>query len=240
MRVGIISQVRMGSTRLPGKVLLPAAGRPLLDYHVVRLQQSGFPVILATSVLPADDALAQYAEQHQLPYHRGSETDVLARYYETAKAQQLDVIARVTSDCPLIDGELLGAALRRYVADASPQVFRSNAVVRTYPRGFDFEIFSFAQLEAAQQQANTEFEREHVTPYLKTRAPGIAFRDEVNPAGDFSQLRLTLDTPEDYELLRRLIEEHHAETLPGPAIVELLLAHPELVAINAHVEQKTT
>lgn len=240
---GIISQVRMGSTRLPGKVLLPAAGRPLLDYHVARLAQSGLPLYLATTTEPADDALAAYAETLDLPYHRGSETDVLARYYETARKFGLDVIVRVTSDCPLVDGPLIGAAVARYLADADPLEFRSNSLIRSFPRGLDFEIFSLPMLTEAYERASSPYEREHVTPYFKgSRATLGRVRnvDEVWPGDDFSRFRITLDTPEDYEVLRRLIEEHHADQLALPALLALLEAHPEIMALNANIEQKTT
>ena len=158
-KAGIISQVRMGSTRLPGKVLLPAAGRPLLDYHVARLAQSGLPLYLATTTEPADDALAAYAEARGLPCHRGSETDVLARYHETAVKFSLDVVVRVTSDCPLVDGPLIGAAVARYLADANPLEFRSNSLIRSFPRGLDFEIFSSPMLAEAYERATTPYER---------------------------------------------------------------------------------
>ena len=239
---GIISQVRMGSTRLPGKVLLPAAGRPLLDYHVARLAQSGLPLYLATTTEPADDALAAYAEARGLPYHRGSETDVLARYYETAVKFGLDVVVRVTSDCPLVDGPLIGAAVARYLADADPLEFRSNSIIRSFPRGLDFEIFSMQMLAEAYERAASLYEREHVTPYLKTGPAAAHFRnvDEVWPGGDFGRFRITLDTPEDYEVLRRLIEEHHANQLALPELLALLEAQPDIMALNAGVEQKTT
>ncbi|WP_201981846.1 cytidylyltransferase domain-containing protein [Hymenobacter rubidus] len=242
-RAGIISQVRMGSTRLPSKVLLPAAGRPLLDYHVARAQQSGLPIYLATTTEPADDMLAAYAETNGLPYHRGSEADVLARYYETAQKFDLDVIVRVTSDCPLVDGPLIGAAVARYLEEGNPMVYRSNSIVRTFPRGLDFEIFSMKMLAEAYANATLPYEREHVTPYIKTNLPAagrVIYRDEVWPGGDFSRFRITLDTAEDYEVLRRLIEEHHAQELHVADLLALLEAHPEIMALNAHIEQKTT
>ena len=241
-RAGIISQVRMGSTRLPGKVLLPAAGRPLLDYHVARLRQSRLPIFLATTTEPADDVLATYAETNQIPYHRGSEADVLARYYGTAQEFGLDVIVRVTSDCPLVDGPLIGAAVERYLAEANPLVYRSNSIVRTFPRGLDFEIFSMQLLAEAHTIATLSYEREHVTPYIKASpatAGRVIFRDEVWTGGDFSRFRITLDTPEDYAVLRALIEQHDAANLALPDLLALLEAQPELMALNAHVEQKT-
>ncbi|WP_375417476.1 cytidylyltransferase domain-containing protein [uncultured Hymenobacter sp.] len=242
-RVGIISQVRMGSTRLLGKVLLPAAGRPLLDYHAARLAGSGLPVVLATTTEAADDVLAAYAAAHALPCYRGSETDVLTRYHEAAQHFGFDVIVRVTSDCPLIDGELIGAAVGRYLAEGNPRAYRSNGVVRTFPRGLDFEIFSAELLAEAFAHARLPYEREHVTPYLKTTlaaAGRVALRDEVWAGGDLSRFRITLDTSEDYAVLRRLIEEHDAASLPLPALLKLLPAQPDLMALNAHIEQKTT
>ena len=242
-RVGIISQVRMGSTRLPSKVLLPAAGRPLLDYHIARLRQSGLPIFLATTTEPADDVLATYAETHKIPYHRGSEVDVLARYYHTAQEFGLDVIVRVTSDCPLIDGPLIGAAVARYLAEDNPLVYRSNSIVRTFPRGLDFEIFSMQMLSEAHAIATLPYEREHVTPYIKANpatAGRVIFRDEVWPGGDFSRFRITLDTAEDYAVLRTLIEQYHAERLDVVDLLALLEAHPETMALNAHIEQKIT
>jgi len=154
----------------------------------------------------------------------------------------LDVVVRVTSDCPLVDGPLIGAAVTRYLADADPLEFRSNSIVRSFPRELDFEIFSMPMLAEAFERAAAPYEREHVTPYLKTSPAASRFRnvDEVWPGGDFSRFRITLDTPEDYEVLRRLIEEHHADQLALPELLALLEAQPEIMALNANVEQKTT
>ncbi len=240
-RAGIISQVRMGSTRLPGKVLLAVAGRPLLDYHVARLEQSGLPVTLATTTLPADDVLANYAADRGLLCYRGSEADVLGRYYAANAQFGFEIIVRVTSDCPLIDGPTVGAAVTRYQLENNPLVYRSNVVKRTFPRGLDFEIFSADLLELAFTKATTPAEREHVTPYLRTRftpAGPVQRRDELCPYGDFSAPRLTLDTPADFAVLRCLIETYQAHTFSLPELLALLNAHPEVVALNAHVEQK--
>jgi spore coat polysaccharide biosynthesis protein SpsF len=241
-QAGIISQVRMGSTRLPGKVLLPVAGRPLLDYHVARLQASGLPVALATTTLPADDVLAQYAAEHNLPCYRGSEVDVLSRYYEANQQFGFDVVVRVTSDCPLLDGPTVGAAVARYLAEGNPLVYRSNVVARTFPRGLDFEIFSAEMLAMAQREATTVTEREHVTPYLRAQfaPPGLVLRrDELCPLGDYSAPRLTLDTAADFDVLQQFIAEYQAHTLALPELLHLLDEHPEILALNADVVQKT-
>lgn len=241
-KAGIISQVRMGSTRLPGKVLLPVAGRPMLDYHVAHLRESGLPILLATTTLPADDVLARYAADHGLLCYRGSETDVLSRYYEANKQAGFEVLVRVTSDCPLLDGPTIRAAVNRYLAEGNAFAYRSNVVTRTFPRGLDFEIFSADLLAQAQQQATSAAEREHVTPYLRAQfepAGLVVRRDELCPLGDYSGPRLTLDTPADYEVLRQLIADYQAHTLPLPALLALLDAHPALLALNADVVQKT-
>lgn len=241
MNPGIISQVRLGSTRLPGKVLLPAAGRPLLDYHIDRLSQSGLPLVLATTTEPGDDALAAYAESRGLAFYRGSETDVLARYYEAAQQFGFDVIVRVTSDCPLVDGELIGAATKRYLADYQPRAYRSNSVARGFPRGLDFEIFSGQLLAEAYHKARLPYEREHVTPYFKTNpaASHVLNYDEVNPLGDFSRYRITLDTSEDYAVLRWLIEQKSAHKLALPELLACLVENDDIMQLNAHVAQKS-
>jgi spore coat polysaccharide biosynthesis protein SpsF len=122
-KAGIISQARMGSTRLPGKVLLTARGVSMLQFHAERLQASGLPLYLATTTRPEDDVLEQWATERGIGCYRGAANDVLSRYYETAVHFGLGTIVRVTSDCPLIDGELIGQAVLRYQAAAQPQLY---------------------------------------------------------------------------------------------------------------------
>ncbi|TGE08691.1 cytidylyltransferase domain-containing protein [Hymenobacter fodinae] len=237
-KVGIISQARMTSTRLPGKVLMPIAGQPLLHYHVERLQTSGFSLYLAITFNDTDDPLAAFAEAHQLAYVRGDEHDLLSRYTLCAREHELDVIVRVTSDCPLLDGELLGQAVQEYVRADDARLYLSNVLERTFPRGFDFEIFSRELLEEAAEHATLASDREHVTPYIhQNRSGRVRFRHVRRPH-DASAYRLTVDTAEDFELIRQLIEEHGAATLSADQLIALLDQHPELVALNAHVEQK--
>jgi spore coat polysaccharide biosynthesis protein SpsF len=237
-KVGIISQARMTSTRLPGKVLLPVGGQPLLQYHVERLQASGFPVYLAITTNATDDPLVAFAEAHHLAYVRGDEHDVLSRYALCAREHALDVIVRVTSDCPLLDGELLGQSIREYLRADDARLYLSNVLERTFPRGFDFEIFSRELLEEAAEHATLLSDREHVTPYIhQNRSGHVRFRHVRRPH-DASAYRLTVDTAEDFELIRRLVEEHGAAALPADQLLALLDQHPELVALNAHIEQK--
>ncbi|SFC42501.1 spore coat polysaccharide biosynthesis protein SpsF [Nocardioides terrae] len=239
MTVGVITQARMTSTRLPGKVLMKAGGVTMLSHHVTRLQRAGLAVHVATTTNATDDPLVEAAGELGVPVHRGSEDDVLGRYADAAREFGLDVVVRVTSDCPLIDGAVVAEGVRAFEAAGDPTLYLSNSVERTYPRGFDFEVFSAGALLDADRNAREQAQREHVTPYLYSgagsdRRPMRAFRR----AGDASAYRVTLDTADDFELIRRLIEEHDAAGLGAEQIIDLLDRHPELVAINAHVEQK--
>ncbi|MBD2715010.1 glycosyltransferase family protein [Microvirga sp. STR05] len=228
----------MTSTRLPGKVLLPVAGKPLLHYHVERLQASGLPLYIATTSNATDDPLAAFAYTSALPCTRGDEHDVLSRYQQCAAQHELDVIVRVTSDCPLLDGEVLAKGVRDYLLANDPHLYLSNVLERTFPRGFDFEVFSRELLEEAFEQATLPSDREHVTPYIhQNRSGRVRFRHIMRP-NDRSSYRLTVDTAEDFELVRQLIESHGAATLSADSLIALLDQHPELVALNAHIEQK--
>lgn len=237
-RVGIISQARMTSTRLPRKVLLPVGGHPMLHYHVARLQQADLPLYLAITTNAADDPLAAFAAAYGLPCTRGDEHDVLGRYYQCAMEHDLEVIVRVTSDCPLIDGALVASCVREYVRLGNSQLYLSNALKRTFPRGFDFEIFSRPLLNEAFQRATLPADREHVTPYIhQNRSGRVHFRHSAR-VPDRSQYRLTVDTAEDFSLIKTLIEQYDAATLTADQLIQLLDQHPELVALNAHIEQK--
>lgn len=237
-RVGIITQARTTSTRLPGKVLIEVAGRTLLEHHLDRLASAGVEVLVATTVNAADDAIADVAASRGLACHRGSEHDVLARFHDCAAAAGLDVVVRVTSDCPLIDGRIIAGAIERYAAAADEDLYLSNALRRTFPRGLDFEVFSAAALADAARHATDPAHREHVTPYLYENAGMHTRLAHVTWPQDRSGYRVTLDTPEDLTLIRTLIEDHEAHLLDCAGIIALLDEHPELVAINSHVEQK--
>lgn len=228
----------MTSTRLPGKVLLPIAGKPMLHYHVQRLRASGLPLYVATTTNTTDDPLADFAAAYGLPCVRGDEDNVLSRYWQCAQAYDLDIIVRVTSDCPLIDGALIGRAVQMYVAAKDERLYLSNVLERTFPRGLDFEIFSRELLAEAAHLATLPPDLEHVTPYIhQNRSGTVRFRHATRQPGR-SSYRLTVDTAEDFALIKTLIEQHHADHLSAGQLITLLDAHPELVALNAHIEQK--
>lgn len=237
-RVGIITQARTTSTRLPGKVLIEVGGRSLLDHHLDRLATSGLAVFVATTVETTDDAIAELARRRGLDCHRGSEQDVLARFHECAAAHHLDVVVRVTSDCPLIDGRVIAEAVETFLREDDPSLYLSNVVHRTFPRGFDFEIFGAPLLADAHHHAIAPDEREHVTPYLRAGAPDRVRMQDWTWPEDKSAYRVTLDTVEDLRLIERLIEDHQAHELDCAGVIGLLDRHPELVDLNRNVVQK--
>jgi len=236
--IGIISQVRMTSTRLPGKVLMKINDRSLLEYHLDRLRKTGFRIIIATTINSADDAVCELAEDMEMDFYRGSELNVLERFYNAAKTFELQHIIRVTSDCPLIDPVLIRNGAEQYLNGNDENVYLSNSIERTYARGFDFEIFSFASLKEAYENTKDQSDIEHVTPFIwKNKSGKIKIR-HFKQETDNSNLRVTVDTPEDLELIRQLIVNYKAERLSFSEIEKVLLEHPELVAINAEIQQK--
>ena len=238
MKVGVITQARTTSTRLPGKILLEAAGRSFLDHHLDRLEAAGLEVYVATTVNATDDAVVALAEGRGLPVHRGSEDDVLARFTGCIEAYGLDTVVRVTSDCPLIDGNLVAEAIAVFEAAHDPWLYVSNGLERTWPRGFDLEVFSGEALLDAGRSATDQPEREHVTPYLYANGSGRMTLRNLARERDASSYRVTLDTADDLAVITALIEQYDAAALDAEGIIAVLDAHPELVALNAHIEQK--
>ncbi|TAH59052.1 MAG: acylneuraminate cytidylyltransferase, partial [Gottschalkiaceae bacterium] len=208
MKIVAIIQARMGSTRLPGKVMMKIAKKTVLDHVVTRVRQSQLidEIIIATTIEQEDDIIVEEARKIGVKTYRGSEEDVLSRYYYAAKENDADTIIRITSDCPLIDPKITDEIIKFYkkheyeiVANAS-----SDLSKRTFPRGLDVEIFSFSQLEIAFMKAYEKYQREHVTPYIYEKAKKIYFyKNDV----DYSKYRWTLDTEEDFELICRIYDE---------------------------------
>lgn len=238
-QVLIISQARLGSSRLPGKVLLKAGHDTLIKHHVERLRSCGYPICVATTSSAQDQHLYDYLEQLGCDVFRGDEDDVLARFYHCAKAHQAKLIVRVTSDCPLIDGDLVKQGIEEYRKKSDIRSYLSNIRVRTFPRGFDFEVFSFELLEEAFVKATSQEDREHVTPYIRRMCEQQGTCIDLRyQSGDASNLRITVDTEPDYALIKELIEGFGCIKKSADEIIRVLHAHPELVAINSHIEQK--
>jgi spore coat polysaccharide biosynthesis protein SpsF len=228
----------MTSTRLPGKVLKLVNGKSLLAYHIERLQKTGFSIAIATTTNHTDDPLVSFAEEHQLPCYRGSEDNVLSRFYHAATQFKYDIIVRVTSDCPLIDPYLIKNSVTQYIKFNNPNLYMSNVIERTFARGFDFEIFSYQSLKNAFENATETSDLEHVTPYIRKNLQGKTSFHDIVQSSDHSHLRLTVDTEPDFELIKQLIENYHAAELAYTEIEDILLKNPQLIAINEHIEQK--
>lgn len=244
MRVVAVIQARMGSTRLPGKVLKHLKGRTVLEHVIARVRAAPRidEVVVATTTSPADDPLMALADAVGVRWLRGSESDVLSRYYQAAQAAGADVIVRITSDCPLLDPEVLNGMVERFLSyqEAEPPVdYLSNTLTRTYPRGLDVEVFTWAALVSAHREADKPYEREHVTPYLYQHPERFRLAEALGEQ-DLSQHRWTLDTPEDWALIERIYAALATEDaiFPTRAVLDFLQANPALMALNAHVEQK--
>jgi spore coat polysaccharide biosynthesis protein SpsF len=240
-KVVLIMQARMGSERLPGKVLKPVAGKPLLQYELTRLSRCQFvgETVVATTTNPADDAIVEFCRQHGVLWFRGSEEDVLSRYYEAAVWRSADVVVRVTADCPLIDPALVDDTVKFYLTHRTEYDYVSNVLKRTYPRGMDCEVFSFSALKQAFDEAKDRKEREHVTPFIYGRPERFKLGG-VAGAEDQSCLRLTVDTSEDFDLIEKVITAlypaKHDFSLAD--IVSLLKQRPEWASINQNIKQK--
>jgi glutamate-1-semialdehyde aminotransferase/spore coat polysaccharide biosynthesis protein SpsF (cytidylyltransferase family) len=228
-----IIQARMRSSRLPGKTIADVAGRPLF-LHVVERARSARridTVVVATTDQCSDDPIATLCQQEGIQYFRGSEEDVLDRFYRTAKANTADVVVRITADCPLIDPAVIDEVIARFqVGDCD---YASNTLRYTYPDGLDTEVFSFAALERAWREAAKPSEREHVTPYLRTERFRQANVESESPV-PLGKHRWTVDYPADLEFVRKIYEAFSGNKHFGyQDIFHLLKARPELATIQA-------
>jgi spore coat polysaccharide biosynthesis protein SpsF len=238
--VAAIVQARMGSTRLPGKVLRELGHRSVLAQVVRRLGAChGIDrVVIATTEREDDDAITAEAARLAVDCFRGSEQDVLARYAGAAAASRADAIVRITADCPLIDPEVVDAVIDRLRAAGCD--YASNTIRRTFPRGLDAEALTRPALERLDAlAAGPGPGREHVT-WLVHHLPGAFTCSSVEDSSDNSDLRWTVDTEDDWRLVERLYRDLALDErlVPYRSILAHVRAHPDLTRINAHVEQK--
>ena len=223
----------MGSTRLPGKVLKDIAGRPMLSYQMERLRRVKRVerIVVATTDQPADDVVERFCQKEKIACVRGSEHDVLARYHLAIERFPADVVVRITADCPLIDPAIVDEAIAAYEPD-----YVSNMLEKTYPYGMAVEVFSAQALREAHREAKDPAEREHVTPFIWRRPQRYRLKS-LTMTPNLSHHRWTVDTPEDFELVSRLLKTLKPHfTLQD--VLAILDEHPDWCAINAHVEQK--
>jgi spore coat polysaccharide biosynthesis protein SpsF len=201
MSIGIIVQARMGSTRLPGKVLMEINGKPMLDHMIKRLQVTGLPIVVVTSCEKRDEPIVSWCIRNGVNYFLGSELDVLKRYFDCAINNKFTTIIRVTADCPLIDPFQLLRCF--YTYEKCGYDFVTNRGPNTrYPDGIDVEIFSRKLLWEAHTNAYNPLDREHVTPWMLRHTSIL----ELPCLEDYSSYRYTVDTKEDFDLVMQLFK----------------------------------
>ena len=232
----IIVQARMGSSRLPGKVLKEVNGKTLLEYLIVRLRRvkQADQIIIATTIKEEDIQIVDMCKKLDVPFYRGSEEDVLSRYYEAALHYKGDLIVRVTSDCPLIDPSIVDKALTFYIENHNEIDYVSNNLKQTYPEGMDVEIFPFSILKEAYEEPKRESEREHVTPFIKYNP--IRYRlSNIEYSENFSHYRWTVDTSEDLHLITKILNTLYNDKpeFTMKDIVSVMKSNPEWISINA-------
>ncbi|KKR73421.1 MAG: 3-deoxy-manno-octulosonate cytidylyltransferase [Candidatus Woesebacteria bacterium GW2011_GWA2_40_7] len=236
MIVGVI-QARMGSARLPGKILKKVNGAALLGYQVERVRKSRLldKIIVATSVLVKDDVVEKFCKTNNIEYFRGSENDVLSRYYECAQKYNADIVVRLTADCPLSDPKIIDDTIKFYM-DTKVDYAANTVPPETskYPDGFDVEVFSMKALKKAYEKANDSHDREHVTFYFWKYNNDFKIAQLYN-SKNCSKYRLTVDYPEDFEVVEFVIKELKKRNSFGHLneIIEIIDANPDIKAKNS-------
>lgn len=245
MKTGVIIQARTSSTRLPEKVLKPLPFRSELNVLQQVIRRAGRikgvdEVIIATTTDAEDAKIVAVAQAENVPFWRGSRENVLERYYEAARANNLDTVIRITSDCPCLDPALVSRLLEEHISEKAD--YSSNSLIRQYPHGMDAEVFTFAALEEAFTSASQQYEKEHVTPYIYKSHPEKfrIFRHKAPADLVAPQIRITLDTPQDYTLICAVYDllykaNHEFAVIE---IIELFRQMPWLLEINGNIIQK--
>lgn len=231
MKVVALVQARMGSTRLPNKVMRPIGGVPMIELLLQRLALSKEidQIVVATSLDPRNDRLVGHVRKLGYACEQGSENDVLGRFVQAAQAHQAGVVVRITGDCPLVDPELVDDVIRRFKAAAVD--YFSNVDPPTYPDGLDVEVFTFNALQRAGEEATKPFDREHVTPYL--RESGRFKTASLRYSEDLSALRWTVDEPADLDVIEAVFQHFHPRRVFGWCdVLRLRSQQPEIFATN--------
>lgn len=240
MKRVIIVQARMTSTRLPGKILAEIAGQPMLTQQLRRLKQCTAvdEIVIATTTNLTDKPIVELARREGVSWFCGSEQDVLTRYVGAARQAQADVIVRVTADCPLIDPQITDAVVNELVNHAAECDYASNVLQRTYPRGLDIEVFFWDTLLRIDRLAQSQTAREHVTIVPRSERPELFLCRSVVDSENNADLRWTVDSPIDLQLIRMLYEMLNLgrHTVPYPEMIAYVRARPELISLNANAE----
>lgn len=236
MKVVAIVQARMGSTRLPNKVMKSIVGLPMIELLLKRLSKAKEvdQIVVATSIDPRNQPLLERVKQLGYACEQGSEQDVLSRYLQAAEAHHADVIVRITGDCPLVDPELVDTVISAF--KANPVDYFSNTSPATYPDGLDIEVFTLKALQRSAQESNSEFDHEHVTPYIRNQ-PSFS-KSSIQHNEDLSALRWTVDEPEDLQVITHIFE-HFAPDIHFSwlEVLELQKNKPELFLSNQTIKR---
>lgn len=239
-KVVAITQARTGSSRLPEKVLKKVNNQTLLEIHLNRIKKSRLisDLIVATTVAAADDAIVKLANNLNVRYSRGSEENVLDRFFQAAKDLQPDYVVRLTSDCPLIDSDLIDKVIKYTIENNID--YCSNTINPTYPDGQDIEVFKFSALEKAWKEATLKSDLEHVTPFIWRNSSfnnGALFKSHSFEEGfDYAEIRMTVDELNDFTLIKELIEKKGIDS-NWADYVEFLIANPKILAINSNFKR---
>lgn len=241
MKIVATIEARMSSHRLPGKVLMPVCGKPLLHHMVERLTSVSLidEVVLATTTNEADDVLSKFAKSHNLACYRGEENDVLARVIGAAEYAGGSIIAETTGDCPIIDPKIVEQTIRMYLNHDVDYV--SNCDVRSYPDGMDVQVFSLEALRKSSSLTNVPLDREHVSLHMR-RNPEIFSKVHLIAPPDlfWPDLGLTVDEIEDFRLIQIIIEALYKKNhlFDCREIIEFIKANPNYLEINQHISRK--
>jgi spore coat polysaccharide biosynthesis protein SpsF (cytidylyltransferase family) len=237
--VVVVVQARLSSTRLPGKALVPIAGRPMLSQVLARARAvpGVNQTVLATTVSPEDDALVDLARSEGVPSVRGSVEDVLDRFHVALRAHRADAVVRITADCPLLDPQVSGLVVADYLEHRDETDYVSNIEPPTFPDGLDTEVASAAALERAWREGRLPSDREHVTTYIRDGRNGFRLRNVVHDE-DLSRHRWTVDEPRDLTFVRAVYDElapGGRRTFGMREVLDLLRVRPELLALNSGI-----
>jgi spore coat polysaccharide biosynthesis protein SpsF len=233
----MIVQARMNSTRLPGKVLRPIAGKPMLAWQLDQIAavRRTDRMVVATTTSPEDDPLEALCRERGIACYRGSEHDVLGRYAEAARAFDARTVIRICGDCPLMDPEVVDAVIACYEEGPAAD-YVSNTLEKTFPLGCGAEVFSAKALYVADAEAKAPAEREHVTPFFYFRPERFRIR-QYRQERDESDWRWTVDTPEDCKFVTRILTALAPRPFRKADVLAVVEQHPEWREINAHVRQ---
>lgn len=236
-KITAIIQARLGSTRLPGKTLVEVNGRSLLGHLVRRLAVSKCvdEIVIATTTHKRDDAIVKFAKDNNITFYRGSEEDVLDRFYKTCLEFNVETVVRVTPDCPILDPQVVDIVISKYMEGNYDYV--SNTIMPTFPDGLDTEIFSFRALERAWDEATLPSEREHVTAYIVKHPEKFRLFNVKKEGEDLSYLRWTVDTEKDLEFVKQIFLNYQGkeEIFCMKEVIEILNMLPNIAKINAGI-----